>query len=223
MSPTSATDPLDLFGIDALLDDEERAMRDTVRRFCDDQIRPHVARVVRGGHAPGAASWPRSSARSACWACTWRATAAPAPARRHTGWPAWSSRRPTAGCGAWCPCRDRSRCSRSGATAATSRRSTGCRRCRPATAIGCFGLTEPDFGSDPGGMRTRARRDGDDWVLNGTKMWITNGAIADVAVVWARPTTTSRRRAPSAASSSRPTRRASRPRRSSRRCRCGRR
>lgn len=53
-------------------------------------------------------------------------------------------------------------------------------------AIGCFGLTEPDFGSDPGGMLTRARRDGDDWVLNGSKMWITNGSVADVAVVWAR-------------------------------------
>jgi glutaryl-CoA dehydrogenase len=53
-------------------------------------------------------------------------------------------------------------------------------------AIGCFGLTEPDSGSDPGSMRTRARRDGTDWVLNGAKMWITNGSIADVAVVWAR-------------------------------------
>jgi glutaryl-CoA dehydrogenase len=53
-------------------------------------------------------------------------------------------------------------------------------------AIGCFGLTEPDFGSNPAGMRTRARRDGDDWVLDGTKMWITNGSVADVAVVWAR-------------------------------------
>jgi glutaryl-CoA dehydrogenase len=52
-------------------------------------------------------------------------------------------------------------------------------------AIGCFGLTEPDAGSDPGSMRTRARRDGADWVLNGSKMWITNGSIADVAVVWA--------------------------------------
>jgi glutaryl-CoA dehydrogenase len=52
-------------------------------------------------------------------------------------------------------------------------------------AIGCFGLTEPDFGSNPAGMRTRAKRDGDDWVLNGTKMWITNGSVADVAVVWA--------------------------------------
>ncbi|MCF8603170.1 acyl-CoA dehydrogenase family protein [Gordonia sp. HY442] len=53
-------------------------------------------------------------------------------------------------------------------------------------AIGCFGLTEPDFGSNPAGMRTTARRDGDDWILNGAKMWITNGSVADVAVVWAQ-------------------------------------
>jgi len=52
--------------------------------------------------------------------------------------------------------------------------------------IGCFGLTEPDFGSNPGGMLTKATRDGNTWVLNGTKRWITNGSIADVAVVWAR-------------------------------------
>jgi glutaryl-CoA dehydrogenase len=52
--------------------------------------------------------------------------------------------------------------------------------------IGCFGLSEPDFGSNPAGMRTSARRDGSDWVLNGTKMWISNGSIADVAVVWAQ-------------------------------------
>ena len=53
-------------------------------------------------------------------------------------------------------------------------------------AIGCFGLTEPDSGSDPGSMRTTARRDGDSYILNGTKMWITNGGIADIAVVWAK-------------------------------------
>ncbi len=53
-------------------------------------------------------------------------------------------------------------------------------------AIGCFGLTEPDFGSNPGGMRTTARREGSEWVLNGAKQWITNGTLADVAVVWAK-------------------------------------
>jgi glutaryl-CoA dehydrogenase len=53
-------------------------------------------------------------------------------------------------------------------------------------AIGCFGLTEPDFGSNPAGMRTRAVRDGDDWVISGSKMWITNGSLADVATIWAR-------------------------------------
>jgi glutaryl-CoA dehydrogenase len=52
--------------------------------------------------------------------------------------------------------------------------------------IGCFGLTEPDFGSNPAGMRTTARRDGSDWILNGSKMWITNGSVADIAIVWAR-------------------------------------
>jgi glutaryl-CoA dehydrogenase len=52
--------------------------------------------------------------------------------------------------------------------------------------LGCFGLTEPDAGSDPGTMRTHARRDGADWILNGAKMWITNGSIADIAIVWAR-------------------------------------
>ena len=53
------------------------------------------------------------------------------------------------------------------------------------TKIGCFGLTEPNFGSNPGGMATRCKRDGDDWILNGNKMWITNGSLADVSVVWA--------------------------------------
>ncbi len=52
--------------------------------------------------------------------------------------------------------------------------------------LGCFGLTEPDYGSDPGGMRTRAQRRADCWVLNGTKLWITNGSIADVALIWAK-------------------------------------
>ena len=70
--------------------------------------------------------------------------------------------------------------------------------------IGCFGLTEPDFGSNPGGMLTRAVRDGDEWVLNGSKMWITNGSMADVAIIGPRPVTSTTRHR-SAASSSRRT------------------
>src|ERR1017187_9605052 len=59
-------------------------------------------------------------------------------------------------------------------------------RLQNGSAIGCFGLTEPDFGSNPAGMRATAQRDGDSWVLNGEKTWITNGSLSDVAVVWAR-------------------------------------
>jgi glutaryl-CoA dehydrogenase len=59
-------------------------------------------------------------------------------------------------------------------------------RLQSGKSVGCFGLTEPDFGSNPGGMRTRARRDGDDWVIDGEKTWITNGTQAEIAVVWAR-------------------------------------
>src|SRR5260370_1531964 len=59
-------------------------------------------------------------------------------------------------------------------------------RLQSGKAVGCFGLTEPDFGSNPAGMRTTAIRDGDTWVVNGEKTWITNGTIADVAVGWAR-------------------------------------
>ncbi|MGE5570614.1 MAG: acyl-CoA dehydrogenase family protein [Rhodospirillales bacterium] len=59
-------------------------------------------------------------------------------------------------------------------------------RLQSGESVGCFGLTEPDFGSNPGGMRTQARREGDCWVLNGEKTWITNGTLSDVAVIWAR-------------------------------------
>jgi len=59
-------------------------------------------------------------------------------------------------------------------------------RLQSGQAVGCFGLTEPDFGSNPAGMRATARRDGGDWILNGEKTWITNGTLSDVAIVWAR-------------------------------------
>jgi glutaryl-CoA dehydrogenase len=68
-------------------------------------------------------------------------------------------------------------------------RSSACAGCRDMAAgkvIGCFGLTEPQGGSDPANMKTRAVRDGGDWIINGSKMWITNGNLADIAIVWAQ-------------------------------------
>ncbi len=75
---------------------------------------------------------------------------------------------------------------RSGRTGARSKSGSTCPRWRRRKLIGCFGLTEPDSGSDPGSMKTRARRDGDGWVLSGTKMWITSSPFAHLAVVWAK-------------------------------------
>ena len=182
---TDRVDPLDLLAVDHLLRDDERDIQATVRRFVAERIRPSRRRA---GTRPARSrsSSPRSSARSACSACTSRGTAAPARTRRRTAWPASSSRPATRAPAASCRCRARWRCSRSGAGGARSRSEAWLPRMAAGEVIGCFGLTEPDFGSNPAGMRTRARRDGDDWVLDGTKMWITNGSVADVAVVWAQ-------------------------------------
>ena len=103
-----------------------------------------------------------------------------------TAWPAWSSRPATPGV--------RSLVSVQGSLAMFAIWRFGSEEQKQqwlpgmaaGDAIGCFGLTEPDHGSDPASMKTRAERDGDDWILHGTKMWITNAPVADVAVVWAR-------------------------------------
>jgi glutaryl-CoA dehydrogenase len=177
-------DPLDFLDLDRLLSEEERLIRDTTRSFVADRVLPEVAGWFERGELPrelakelgdlgllgmhlqgyGCAGTNAVSYGLACL----ELEAGDSGARSFVSvqgslamYPIW----------------------RYGSEEQK-------RRWLPAMAagevIGCFGLTEPDFGSNPAGMRTSARQDGGDWVLNGTKMWITNGGIADVAVVWAR-------------------------------------
>ncbi|GAA3174891.1 acyl-CoA dehydrogenase family protein [Nonomuraea roseoviolacea] len=177
--------PSALFALDGLLTDEERDIREAVRQVCDREIRPHVAGWFEAGELPA-----RELARTLGsvgvlgmhldgYGCAGLGAVA-------YGLACLELEAADSGL--------RSLVSVQGSLAMYAIWKYGSEEQKqewlPAMAagerIGCFGLTEPDFGSDPGGMRTTARRDGSDWVLSGTKMWITNGSIADVAVVWAR-------------------------------------
>ncbi len=175
----------ELFGIDALLTSEERAVQEAVRVFGDKQLRPHVAEWFEAGELPardlakalgglgvlgmhlqgyGCAG---SNATSYGLACL-ELEAADSGLRSLV-----SVQGSLAMYAIW-------------AYGSEEQKQEWLPRMAAGDAIGCFGLTEPDFGSNPAGMRTRATRDGSDWVLDGTKTWITNGSIANVAVVWAR-------------------------------------
>jgi glutaryl-CoA dehydrogenase len=180
-----ALTPLQLLDTDSLISEEDRAIRDTVRTLVDDKLRPEIAGWYDAGSAPvrelakefgslgllgmhltgyGCAGTSATAYGLACLELEAgdsglrSVVSVQGSLAMYSIWKHGSDAQKDE----WLP-----------------RMATG-------EAIGCFGLTEPDFGSNPGGMRTRARQDGTDWVLTGNKMWITNGSVADVAVVWAR-------------------------------------
>ncbi|HEX8704542.1 MAG TPA: acyl-CoA dehydrogenase family protein [Myxococcaceae bacterium] len=174
----------DLLLMDAMLTDEEKAARDTVARFVDKEVLPIIGQHFRDGTfpahlIPGLAELGVLGANLQGYGCAGMNTVS-------YGLILQELERADSGL--------RSFASVQGSLCMFPIHAFGSEeqkeRFLPGMAkgrlIGCFGLTEPDFGSNPGGMRTRARKDGDTWVLNGTKAWITNGAIADVAVVWAK-------------------------------------
>ncbi|MER5455685.1 acyl-CoA dehydrogenase family protein [Micromonospora sp. NPDC002389] len=176
---------VDLLDLDSSLTEEERQIRAVVRRVVDERVRPHVAGWYEAGEVPA-----RELAREF--------GALGLLGMHLTGYGCAGSTAVAYGLA----CLEleagdsgvRSLVSVQGSLAMYAIWRYGSdeqkQRWLPAMAageaIGCFGLTEPDHGSDPGSMTTRARRDGDDWILHGTKMWITNAPIADVAVIWAR-------------------------------------
>ncbi len=174
----------DLLLIDQLLTDEEKAARDTVARFVDKEVLPIIGQHFRDGTfpahlVPGLAEMGVLGANLQGYGCAGMNTVS-------YGLILQELERGDSGL--------RSFASVQGSLCMFPIHAYGSEeqkeRFLPGMAqgriIGCFGLTEPDFGSNPGGMRTRARKDGDTWVLNGSKAWITNGSIADVAVVWAK-------------------------------------
>ncbi|EAQ00889.1 putative acyl-CoA dehydrogenase [Janibacter sp. HTCC2649] len=184
-SPQSPQSPMDLFGIDALISAEDRDMRDTVRSFLATEVRPHVSGWFESASVPVRELAPRLGELGLLgmhlegYGCA--GTSATAYGLACAELEAVDSG-------------VRSLVSVQGSLAmfaiwqfgSEEQKQEWLPRMAAGEAIGCFGLTEPDFGSNPAGMRTRARRDGEDWVLDGSKMWITNGSVADVAVVWAR-------------------------------------
>jgi glutaryl-CoA dehydrogenase len=183
-SKAPQTSPRDFLALDALLSDEERLIRDTVRQFVAERVLPHVGAWFE------AATIPRELApqlgRLGLLGMHLHGYGCAGASATAYGLACMELEAGDSGV--------RSLVSVQGSLAMTAIHMWGSEeqkqrwlpRMAAGEAIGCFGLTEPDAGSDPGSMRTRARRDGGDWVLNGSKMWITNGSIADVAVVWAR-------------------------------------
>ncbi len=177
-------DALDFLEIDALLDDEERLIRDTVRAFVRDRVSPDIARWFEEGTLPREIG--RELGSLGLLGMHLHGYECPGASAVAYGLACMELEAGDAGV--------RSFASVQGSLAMFAIHHWGSEEQKnewlPAMArgekIGCFGLTEPDFGSNPAGMRTTARRDGADWVIDGTKMWITNGSFADVAIVWAR-------------------------------------
>ena len=179
----AAPDAVDFLGLDALLSDEERLIRDTVRAFVRDRVLPHIGDWFEEGYLPRELG--RELGRLGLLGMHLHGYECPGASAVAYGIACMELEAGDAGV--------RSFASVQGSLAmfAIHRWGSGEQkrawlpRMARGEAIGCFGLTEPDFGSNPAGMRTFARRDGSDWVLNGTKLWITNGSIADLAIVWA--------------------------------------
>ncbi len=176
--------PLDLIGFDSLLTDEERATRDRVRAFVDSDLRPNIARWYDEGVFPREIIQPMGALgllgmHLQGYGCAGRSAV-------EYGLAAAELEAGDSGL--------RTFVSVQGSLAMTAIHTFGSEeqktewlpRMARGEAIGCFGLTEPEAGSDPASMRTHARRDGDDWIITGSKRWIGLASIADVAVIWAQ-------------------------------------
>lgn len=180
------TDPMDLAGIDDLLTDDEKAVRASVRQLCDKVVDPWVADWFERGEIADIRGLAQDLGTMGVLGMHLEGYGCAGMSAVDYGLACLELEASDSGI--------RSLVSVQGSLAmfaiwrfgSEEQKQEWLPRMAAGEVIGCFGLTEPDHGSDPAGMRTRARRDGGDWVLDGRKMWITNGSIADVAIVWAQ-------------------------------------
>ncbi|MBM0126095.1 acyl-CoA dehydrogenase family protein [Pimelobacter simplex] len=181
-----STSPLDLAGIDDLLSDDEKAVRASVRQLCADRVDPYVADWFERGQVDDIRGLAKDLGSLGLLGMHLTGYGCAGMSATEYGLACLELEASDSGV--------RSLVSVQGSLAmfaiwrwgSEEHKTEWLPRMAAGEAIGCFGLTEPDIGSDPGSMRTRARRDGSDWILDGRKMWITNSSVADVAVVWAQ-------------------------------------
>ena len=178
-------EPLDPAGISDLLTADEKAVRDSVRQLCSERIDPYVADWFENGAIDDVRGLTKELGSLGVLGMHLEGYGCAGMSATEYGLACLELEATDSGI--------RSLVSVQGSLAmfaiwrwgSEDQKNEWLPRMAAGEAIGCFGLTEPDIGSDPGSMRSRARRDGTDWVLDARKMWITNGTVADVAVVWA--------------------------------------
>ena len=181
MNPFS---PLDLLNFESLLSSEERSIQLSVRKFIDTEVMPYISDWFSKDHFPK--HLMKEFGNLGALGSTLNGYDCPGLSQTHYGLIMHEIERADSGI--------RSAVSVQGALCMYPIYAYGSEELKnkflpkmtKGELIGCFGLTEPDFGSNPGGMLTSAKKDGKDFVLNGTKMWITNGSVADLAIVWAK-------------------------------------
>lgn len=174
----------DYMGLDELLTPEERLVRDSVRAFVQEKFQPRVQQCYRDGTFP--TELIPDLGELGIFGITIKGNGCPGLSYVAYGLAMQELEAADSGL--------RSFASVQGGLSMTAINLFGSEEHKKkylpelarAKLLSCFGLTEPDFGSNPGGMITRARKDGDSWILNGTKMWITNGSIADIGIIWAK-------------------------------------
>jgi glutaryl-CoA dehydrogenase len=175
---------VDFLEFDTLLSDEERLVRDTARQFIEDNLIPIIEECNRAGRFPRELVKPMADL--GFYGASMKGYGCAEMSNVEYGLVMQELERGDSGVRSFVSVQSALVMYPIDAFGSDEQKQTWLPAMQKGEKLGCFGLTEPDFGSNPGGMRTRARKVGNEYVLNGEKMWITSGSIADVAIVWAK-------------------------------------